>query len=160
MGVVRFVVRYFEEILSGIFMVLMFLATFANVVGRYFFNSPIQWAEEFSRYSFLWVVFLGAVVCTKHKRHVGIDTVVNLLPVRYRVWVNLVADLFVLGLMGVIIWYGGVLTSGATQVTATLNIPQYTVYIVVPLSGGLGFLYTLSDLRGHVREVLMERGRA
>jgi TRAP-type C4-dicarboxylate transport system permease small subunit len=160
MSIVRFFLKYFEELLSGIFMVLMFLATFANVVGRYFFNSPIQWAEEFSRYSFLWVVFLGAVVCTKHKRHVGIDTLVNILPGHFRVWVNVVADLFVLALMGVIVWYGGVLTSGATQVTATLNIPQYTVYIVVPVSGALGFLYTLSDLKTHVREVRMERGRA
>ena len=70
----RFSVKYFEEILSGTFMVLMSLTTFANVVARYFFNSPIQWAEEFSRYAFIWVVFMGAVVCTKHKRHIGIDS--------------------------------------------------------------------------------------
>ena len=54
-----FLGEYFEEIVAGMFMVLMSLTTFANVVARYVFNSPIQWAEEFSRYAFIWVVFLG-----------------------------------------------------------------------------------------------------
>ena len=50
-----------EEIASGALLVLMSLATFGNVVARYFFNNPIEWAEEFSRYAFIWIVFLGAV---------------------------------------------------------------------------------------------------
>jgi TRAP-type C4-dicarboxylate transport system permease small subunit len=157
MNIVRFSVKYFEEILSGTFMVLMFLATFSNVVARYFFNSPIQWAEEFSRYSFIWVVFLGAVVCTKHKRHIGIDSVVKALPNHVQPWVNLAADLFTLALMVIIIWYGGILTCRATQITATLNVPQYVVYIVVPASGILGFLYSLGDFRCHLREALGEK---
>jgi TRAP-type C4-dicarboxylate transport system permease small subunit len=157
MNTLRFTVKYFEEILSGIFMVLMFMATFANVLARYFFNSPIQWAEEFSRYSFIWVVFLGAVVCTKHKRHVGIDSVVKALPSHVQPWVNLAADLFTLALMVIIIWYGGILTWRATQVTATLNVPQYTIYIVVPASGVLGFLHSLGGFRSHLREALGER---
>ena len=157
MNIVRFSVKYFEEILSGTFMVLMFLATFSNVVARYFFNSPIQWAEEFSRYSFIWVVFLGAVVCTKNKRHVGIDSVVKALPTHIQPWVNLAADLLTLALMVIIIWYGGILTWRATQVTATLNVPQYTIYIVVPASGVLGFLHCLGGFRSHLREVLGER---
>jgi TRAP-type C4-dicarboxylate transport system permease small subunit len=145
MNLVRFSVKYFEEVLSGTFMVLMFLATFANVVARYLFNNPIQWAEEFSRYAFIWVVFLGAVVCTKHKRHIGIDSVVKSLPSYVQPWVV------------IIIWYGWILTRSATQITATLQIPQYIIYIVVPSSGVLGALYGLGDFRRHLREVLTRR---
>ena len=60
--------------MAGTFLVLMSLATFVNVVFRYVFNSPFQWAEEFSRYAFIWVVFIGAAVSTKHKTHIIIDT--------------------------------------------------------------------------------------
>jgi TRAP-type C4-dicarboxylate transport system permease small subunit len=157
MNIARFSVKYFEEILSSIFMVLMFLATFTNVVARYFFNSPILWAEEFSRYAFIWVVFLGAVVCTKHKRHIGIDSVVKALPSHIQPRVNLVADVLTLGLMVIIIWYGWILTRSATQITATLQIPQYVIYIVVPSSGVLGALYGLGDFRRHLREALGEK---
>jgi TRAP-type C4-dicarboxylate transport system permease small subunit len=157
MNIARFSAKYFEEILSGILMVLMFLATFANVVARYLFNWPIQWAEEFSRYAFIWVVFLGAVVCTKHKRHIGIDSVVKVLPSHIQPWVNLAADLLTLALMAIIIWYGLILTRSATQITATLQIPQYVIYMVVPSSGVLGALYGLGDFRRHLREALGER---
>ena len=157
MNIVRFSAKYFEEILSGTFMVLMFLATFTNVLARYFIGSSIQWAEEFSRYAFIWVVFLGAVVCTKHKRNISIDSLVKVLPSHIQPWVNLAADLLTLALMVIIIWYGWILTMGATQMTATLKLPQYVIYIVVPASGVLGLLYSLSDFRGHLREAL--RGR-
>jgi TRAP-type C4-dicarboxylate transport system permease small subunit len=157
MNIVKFSVKYFEELLSGSFMVLMFQATVTNVVARYFFGESIEWAEEFSRYAFIWVIFLGAVVCTKHKRHISIDSVVKILPVPVQPWVNCVTELLVSALMVIIIWYGSLLTQNATQTTATLNVPQYIIYMVVPASGVLGLLYSLGALRSHLREALTER---
>src|SRR4030042_415798 len=104
MNIIKFSAKYFEEILSGSFMVLMFLATFANVVARHCLSSSIQWAEEFWRYAFIWIVFLGAVVGTKHKRHIGIDSLVKVLPAHVQPWVTLAADLLTFALMVIIIW--------------------------------------------------------
>lgn len=154
MGGVRFVLRYFEEIVAGVFMVLMSLSTFANVLARYVFNSPIQWAEEFSRYAFIWVVFMGAAVCTKRTRHIAIDSLVQVLPARARSCFHLLVDVCILGLMSVILYYGGILTSAATQTTATLKVPQYVVYLVVPASASLIFVHTLGDFQRHLRSML------
>jgi TRAP-type C4-dicarboxylate transport system permease small subunit len=154
MGGVRFVLKYFEEIVAGVFMVLMSLSTFANVVARYVFNSPIQWAEEFSRYAFIWVVFMGAAVCTKRNRHIAIDSLLQILPAPMQRVFRLLVDVCILGLMVVIVYYGGILTSAATQTTATLKIPQYVVYLVVPASAALIFLHTLGDFQRHLRSVL------
>lgn len=157
MGVLRFAVKYFEELVAGIFMVLMSVTTFANVVARYFFNSPIQWAEELARYSFIWVVFAGAVVCTKRKRHITIDILAQTLPARVSAWVRLLADLCTLGIALVIAFYGWKLTVAATQITATLKIPHSVVYIVVPVSAVLVFVHTLTDFVGNYRAAV---GRA
>jgi TRAP-type transport system small permease protein len=146
-----FSLKYFEEIVAGIFMVLMFLTTFSNVVARYFFNQPIMWAEEFSRYSFIWVVFLGAVICTKRKRHIAIESLVQVMPQRWQVFFHLLVDLFILGLMAIIFYYGWLLTFSATQITATLKVQQYVVYLVVPVSAGLIFFYSLGDFRRHLQ---------
>lgn len=154
MGGVRFVLKYFEEIVAGVFMVLMSLSTFANVVARYVFNSPIQWAEEFSRYAFIWVVFMGAAVCTKRNRHIAIDSLLQILPAPMQRVFHLLVDVCILGLMVVIVYYGGILTSAATQTTATLKVPQYVVYLVVPASAALIFLHTLGDFQRHLRSVL------
>ena len=150
----RFLLKNFEEFISGIFLVLMSLATFSNVIARYIFNNPIQWAEEFSRYAFIWVVFMGAAVCTKRKRHIAIDSLVLVLPRRIQTYFHVLVDLFILGLMVVIVYYGSILTISATNTTATLKVPQYIVYIVVPISGALIFLYSIGDLRQHLRRLL------
>ena len=154
MRVLRSAVKYFEELVAGTFMVVMSLTTFANVLARYFFNNPIQWAEELSRYAFIWVVFMGAVVCTKRKRHIAIDVLLPVLPSRASPWIRLLADACTLGIALVIAYYGWRLTTAATQITATLQVPHYFVYIVVPVSAALVFLHTLGDFAGNLRAAL------
>jgi TRAP-type C4-dicarboxylate transport system permease small subunit len=65
--------------------------------------------------------------------------------------VRVAADLCTLGLAAVIAWYGWLLTRGATQITATLKVPQYVVYIVVPVSAVLIVFHTLGDIARHLR---------
>ena len=156
MAGLRYAVKYFEEIVAGAFMVVMSLTTFANVIARYFFNSPIQWAEELARYAFIWVVFMGAVVCTKRKRHIAIDILLSMLPTGVSAWVRVVADLCTLGIALVIAYYGVRLTAAATQITATLKVPHYVVYVVVPVSAALVAIYTVGELRGNLRAAMRE----
>lgn len=146
MRVARAFVTHFEEIAAGTFLVLMSLATFGNVILRYAFNSPIQWAEEFSRYAFIWVVFLGAAACSKRKAHIAIDALTLLVPERFRQFMALAVQLVVLALTAAVTYYGVVLCRLATQATSTLKIPQYVVYVVVPFSAALIFIHTAVDL--------------
>lgn len=147
MRAVRFVVNNFEELVAGSFLILMSLATFINVILRYFFNSPIEWAEEFSRYAFIWLVFMGAALSTKHKKHIAIDTVLLVMPKRVQALMLLLADLVSMALMLVLVYYGWILMTFATQPTATMKIPQYWIYLVVPLSAALIVVHSLSDMR-------------
>jgi TRAP-type C4-dicarboxylate transport system permease small subunit len=147
----RFIFKNFEEVIAGTLLVLMALATLLNVVARYFFNSPVPWADEFSRYAFIWLVFVGAVVCTKQGRHISIDLVVTALPSRIRPFIQILADVATAALMLIIIYFGWILTSSATQPTSTLKVPQYVVYMVVPLSALLILLRTIKDIMRAVR---------
>lgn len=154
MRILRFTGRYFEEIVAGAFMVVMSLTTFSNVAARYFFNSPIQWAEELARYSFIWVVFLGAVVCTKRNRHIAIDFLQQMLAPHGSAWLRVFVDACTIGVASAIAYYGWTLTTRATQITATLKVPHYVVYIVVPASAALIVVYTIRDAVGNVRAAL------
>jgi TRAP-type C4-dicarboxylate transport system permease small subunit len=146
MHVVRSFVAYFEEIAAGTFLVLMSLATFGNVILRYAFNSPIQWAEEFSRYAFIWVVFLGAAACSKRRTHIAIDALTLLAPPRLRHLLAFAVQGVILVLTAAVTYFGWVLCRLATQATSTLNIPQYVVYLVVPFSAALIFVHTTIDV--------------
>lgn len=160
MGPLRFVLKRFEEIAAGTFLVLMSVATFGNVVLRYAFNSPIQWAEEFSRYAFIWVVFLGAAACSKRKTHIAIDAITTMLPPRVQTLCAVLVETVVLVLMGAITYYGYTLCTMATQATSTLKIPQYAVYAVVPFSAALIFFHTLGGLWGSLRGLMAGESRS
>jgi TRAP-type transport system small permease protein len=59
---------------------LMVLMVFGNVVLRYGFNSGITVSEELSRWLFVWMTFLGAVVAMRRHSHLGSDALVARLP--------------------------------------------------------------------------------
>jgi TRAP-type C4-dicarboxylate transport system permease small subunit len=60
---------------------LMVVMVFGNVVLRYGFNSGITVSEELSRWLFVWMTFLGALIALRQHAHLGTDTVVSRLPV-------------------------------------------------------------------------------
>lgn len=61
---------------------LMVVLVFGNVVLRYGFNSGFTISEELSRWLFVWMTFLGAVVALNERTHLGTDTLIARLGVR------------------------------------------------------------------------------
>ena len=58
----------------------MVVLVFGNVFLRYVFNSGITVSEELSRWLFVWMTFLGAVVGVRNHAHLGTDSLVSRLP--------------------------------------------------------------------------------
>jgi len=63
-------------------LMIMVALVFGNVVLRYGFNSSITQSEEISRWLFVWVTFMGAVVALREHAHLGTDALVSRLPSR------------------------------------------------------------------------------
>ena len=72
------------DALIALALALMVVLVFGNVVLRYGFNSGITVSEEVSRWLFLWMTFLGALVALRTHHHLGTDSVVSRLPVAGR----------------------------------------------------------------------------
>nr|WP_205529302.1 TRAP transporter small permease [Agrobacterium deltaense] len=64
----------------ALFMIAMVAMVFGNVVLRYGFNSGIAVSEELSRWLFVWIVFLGAIVALYEHGHLGVNMLVKRLP--------------------------------------------------------------------------------
>ena len=61
-------------------LVAMVIMVFGNVVLRWVFNSGITVSEEMSRYCFIWLTYIGAMVAMRENGHLGVDTLVRKLP--------------------------------------------------------------------------------
>jgi TRAP-type C4-dicarboxylate transport system permease small subunit len=68
------------EVLVVACLVAMVIMVFGNVVLRYTMNSGILISEEMSRYCFIWLTYIGAMVAMREKGHLGVDTLVRHLP--------------------------------------------------------------------------------
>lgn len=87
--------RYINQLLS--LSVVVMLATmsflvFLNVVLRYLFNSSFTMTEELSRYLFVWVTFLGAVLAFADNSHVSVTIFIEKLSPHFQRLAYLLID--------------------------------------------------------------------
>jgi len=52
----------------------------ANILMRYFLNAPISWADEYSTYLLLGIIFFGLAYALQDGAHIKIDFVTVMLP--------------------------------------------------------------------------------
>jgi TRAP-type C4-dicarboxylate transport system permease small subunit len=137
------------ELLLVLLLVGMVVMVFGNVVLRWQgdwalslgFRSPlpdsILISEEMSRFFFVWLTFIGAVVVMREHAHLGVDALVRMLGNRGRFVCMVLSDLLVLGCCVLFFW--------GTWRQAPLNATN-----VAPVSGlnmlwvfGIGFFTSL-----------------
>ena len=75
---------------------VMVVLVFGNVVLRYGFNTGITVSEELSRWLFVWITFMGAIVAMKEGTHLGSDTLVSRLSIAGKKFCFVVAHLLML----------------------------------------------------------------
>ncbi len=116
----------------------MVVMVFGNVVLRYGFNSGIISSEELSRFLFIWITFLGAIIAMRENAHLGLDTVVRLLPMAGKKVFFILSNLLMLGCCG-LMFYGTFKQHriNATTLSQVMEIPMSWVY-------GVGYVTSIA----------------
>lgn len=137
----------FLEILLVLMLAAMALMVFVNVVLRYAANSGIDLSEELSRYFFVWITFIGAVVAHREHLHLGVETLVAHLGRRWRLILMAVSNLIILGCSGIFFWGTWVqLPINTSMVAPVSGLSMGWVYGIGLFTGGGIFLITLERL--------------
>lgn len=87
----------FLDLLLALLIASMALMVFVNVVLRYLWNSGLPLSDELSRFAFVWLTFIGAVVVYHHRQHMGMETLVAQMGPRGRRVLMGISDLVILG---------------------------------------------------------------
>lgn len=131
------------KILVGAIMIGATFLLFLNVVLRYVFASGIVWAEEMTRYTLLWTVFVGAGVVTREGTHVSMEAFFNLWPVRLKRIGLLAINLFCIATIAVIVFFGiGIvrMVVETGQISEAAFVPMWIIYGAIPVGGILMIL--------------------
>lgn len=113
---------------------LMVLMVFGNVVLRYAFNSGLTVSEELSRWLFVWMTFLGAVVAMRHHAHLGTDSLVARLPLAGKKTCFAIAHLLMLYVCWLMLkggWQQAVINYGTTSAVMEVSMAWFNASGVV-----------------------------
>ncbi|CAB5660532.1 2,3-diketo-L-gulonate TRAP transporter small permease protein yiaM [Delftia tsuruhatensis] len=99
----RLFIRTVEWLLVAL-LGLMVVLVFGNVVLRYGFNTGWVFSEEVSRFLFMWLTLLGALLALHHGGHLGMNSVVAALPVAGQRVLRFIGDLAMLGCCTLLAW--------------------------------------------------------
>ncbi len=130
----------------------MFACVFAQVIFRYFLDSPLTWSDELARYLFVWCAFLGWVIAARRRSHLAISAVQSRTPPRVRAMLALLAALAAVAFAGILCYYGVRITARNADVeTPSLFFTIGVVYAIVPVAAIAVALHALADVLAAVR---------
>jgi TRAP-type C4-dicarboxylate transport system permease small subunit len=123
--------------MSAVLILASMLIVCYGVFLRYVLGASTVWQLELSTYFLMFAAFVGGAYGLKHGDHVNLSLIVDRLPEKIRLYVQLLAS--VLGFMFVVIvaaiayvlWWE---TTGAGRTSGTAwNVPLTYPYLIVPL---------------------------
>ena len=143
------------RLLSGVLLVGSVSLNFANVVGRYFFNVSIPWAEEAMLFLMVGCVFLGNGLVAWSGRQIRMDVIVSMMPARVREALDLFSELvFIATAITIVIFAWPVIRDLAAfdQRSQAADFPLVVPQAMVPIGFSImAFLVAVRLITGNWR---------
>jgi TRAP-type C4-dicarboxylate transport system permease small subunit len=144
LGRVRKVYEQFLEAIAFVLMVALAAVVTAGVVFRWAGESLV-WYDEVASILLAWITFYGAALAALRGSHIGVPSLVDLLPRPLRVAAVVFAESCVIGFFVLMAWIGvSVLDVLATDYL--VSIPEVSVVYtqsVIPIGAAL---FVISEL--------------
>ena len=124
-----------------------------QVFCRYILNSSLVWAEELARYLLVWLVFVGAALCTRDRAHIRVNVVLNRLPGRLRTVIRLITQLIVAGFMILMVYLGfKTVAAMSGSESPALRLPvNWVGYAAIPFTFILALGYLIRNAVNAIR---------
>lgn len=153
--VIHRLTTFIEEDVPALLLATIVVALTADVIGRYVFNNPLQYAGEVALIAFIWQVYLGVAAVARQGRHITIDIATGNLPPRVQAAIHLFVHLVILGVLAYLVINGLLYfaTGHFTELTGT-GMSKKFLMLAIPVSALLMAVYSLRDLAAGVRGLI------
>lgn len=129
---------------------LMVAVVFAQVIFRYVLIRPIFWADELSRYLFVWISFVGAGLAMGGRLHYGFDYLVGKFPPGMQRAVGVLMTLLAGAFLVLCLVLGiAVVRIVAAQRSPSLQVSMGWVYSALPVGSALLILHLIDQAVTH-----------
>jgi TRAP-type C4-dicarboxylate transport system permease small subunit len=118
-----------------------------QVIGRYVFNDTPTWAEALALLLVLYITALGVAVGVRDAGHIGMDSIISLLPEWMRLKLEILIHVLV-GIFGALMAYNGYIwaTLKWNDQKPMLPVPSSMDYVPLIIAGVLVVLFTIEHV--------------
>ena len=146
--------KHFEEAILVFLLATISCVMMAQIIARTFFNS-MTWPEEFSRYCYIWTVFLSLGYTIKKGNMLRVGIVMDLLPQKLRKSIEIIVNiimlvLFVILLRYSIIYTGKIKSSG--QFSPAMHLPMWIMYMSTIIGFALAALRMIQEIISNISD--------
>jgi TRAP-type transport system small permease protein len=134
-------------VLAVIGLIAVILCVQWQVIGRYIFNDTPTWAEALAMLLVLFVTAFGLAVGVRDAGHIGLESLIGLLPDAWRHRIEIVIHVLV-GSFGAIMVYGGWIWMAAKwgEKKPMLPVPDGIDYVPIVIAGALILLFSIEHV--------------
>ena len=128
-----------------------------QVVGRYIFNDTPTWAEALALLLVLFVTAFGLAVGVRDSGHIGLESLVVLLPEKWQHRIEILIH-FLVGIFGALMVHGGWLWASAKwdEKKPMLPVPDGIDYVPIIIAGALIVIFSIEHIIALVRGEVVE----
>ena len=148
--------------LAGGLAVVMMAAVVREVIGRYFFNAPTDWAVDLNAFLLVGMVYLGSAYTTSIDGHVRADFFYGRIRGRRKNVVDIVIDLICIYYAAILAWQGFMLAYESfiySEVSSGgVRWPLFPFQSMVPLGAALVILLCAVRIVCNVRALMGKSG--
>jgi TRAP-type transport system small permease protein len=118
-----------------------------QVVGRYIFNDTPTWAEALAMLLVLYVTAFGVAVGVRDAGHIGLESLVSLLPESWRIKIEYLIHALV-ALFGYLMATSGWRWASMkwSEVKPMLGVPEAMDYLPIVICGALIVLFSIEHI--------------
>lgn len=137
-----------SSLLIFLLMVGLILLLGANIILRYFFNTPIAWANTISRYAYIFIVLVGSGIAYIEEGHARIDLFYYRVGSKIRVASDLCHYIIMIVVCMALIVMGLKHSMAMWSVHAPIIpwFPVGVVYLSIPLCAVLILFYLIKKM--------------
>jgi C4-dicarboxylate transporter DctQ subunit len=143
---------WFSEILAEIALMGLLLLVSHEVFVRYVLDRPTIFSVEISEYLLVFISFMSIGWVLREDRHVRMLALVNLLPKKAQLLLDIVTSMLAIVFCGVLTWKGGqtaiMAYVGDYHSSSLVNFPLWIAYSFIPFGAcvlGLQFMVRIGQ---------------
>ena len=126
---------------AAILILAMSLWITYDVLSRYFFDAASPWAFDLSEYALVWITFLGAPWVLLQDRHVRIEILVEVLPLKLQRFLGILVCVTAIIICAILTWRTGIAAIEYFERNVMMpriwRIPRIWPYCIIPIGSAL-----------------------